>query len=74
MVAEPRVPILVNVAGRTEEDYVQVAEAPATRICLGSNSISPAPMFGKGISFGTDAKTVYKLVSRVRQVCLALGG
>lgn len=64
------VPILVNVAGRTEEDYVQVAEALGDQNLLGLELNLSCPNVREGgISFGTDAKTVYKLVSRVRQVC-----
>ncbi len=64
------VPILVNVAGRTEEDYVQVAEALAGQDLLGLELNLSCPNVREGgITFGTDANTVYKLVSRVRSVC-----
>lgn len=64
------VPILVNVAGRTEEDYVKVAEALAGQDLLGLELNLSCPNVREGgITFGTDANTVYKLVSRVRSVC-----
>ena len=64
------VPILVNVAGRTEDDYVKVAEALAGQDLLGLELNLSCPNVREGgITFGTDANTVYKLVSRVRSVC-----
>lgn len=67
---EQGVPILVNVAGRKAEDYVQVAEALGDQDLLGLELNLSCPNVREGgISFGTDANTVYKLVSQVRKVC-----
>lgn len=64
------VPILVNVAGRTEDDYVKAAEALAGQDLLGLELNLSCPNVREGgITFGTDADTVYRLVSRVRRVC-----
>jgi dihydroorotate dehydrogenase (NAD+) catalytic subunit len=64
------VPILVNVAGRTEDDYVKVAEALAGQDLLGLELNLSCPNVREGgTTFGTDANNVYKLVSRVRSVC-----
>ena len=64
------VPILVNVAGRTEDDYVKVAEALAGQDLLGLELNLSCPNVREGgITFGTDAAGVYRLVSRVKGVC-----
>jgi len=64
------VPILVNVAGRTEGDYLQVAEALGKYDLLGLELNLSCPNVKEGgITFGTDADGVYKLVSRVKEVC-----
>ncbi|MDD4769070.1 MAG: dihydroorotate dehydrogenase [Eubacteriales bacterium] len=64
------VPVLVNVAGRTEDDYVKVAEALAHHDILGLELNLSCPNVKEGgITFGTDANNVYRLVSRVREVC-----
>jgi dihydroorotate dehydrogenase (NAD+) catalytic subunit len=64
------VPILVNVAGRTEEDYIKVAQAFAEEDLLGLELNLSCPNVKEGgITFGTDAETVYKLVRRVGDVC-----
>ena len=64
------VQILVNVAGRTEEDYIRVADAFAGHSLLGLELNLSCPNVKEGgITFGTDAETVYKLVRRVREVC-----
>jgi dihydroorotate dehydrogenase (NAD+) catalytic subunit len=66
---EQGVPILVNVAGRKVGDYVQVAEALGDQDLLGLELNLSCPNVREGgISFGTDANTVYKLVSQVRRV------
>lgn len=65
-----KVPVLVNVAGRTEEDYAKAAEALAAYDLLGLELNLSCPNVREGgISFGTDGDSVYKLVSRVRNYC-----
>lgn len=64
------VPVLVNVAGRTADDYVKVAAALAQKDLLGLELNLSCPNVQEGgITFGTDGELVYKLVSRVRAVC-----
>lgn len=64
------VPILVNVAGRTAEDYVKVAEALSRQNLLGLELNLSCPNVREGgITFGTDAASVFNLVRRVREVC-----
>ena len=63
-------PILVNVAGRAEDDYAKVAEALARYDLLGLELNLSCPNVKEGgIAFGTDATLVYNLVSRVKRVC-----
>lgn len=65
-----KVPVLVNVAGRTEEDYARVAQALATHDLLGLELNLSCPNVREGgISFGTEGESVYRLVSRVRNCC-----
>ncbi len=64
------VPILINVAGRTQEDYVRVAEALADYDLLGLELNLSCPNVQEGgITFGTDANIVYNLVKAVKDVC-----
>lgn len=64
------VPILINVAGRTQEDYLRVAEALSKYDLLGLELNLSCPNVREGgITFGTDAEAVYSLVSGVRDVC-----
>lgn len=64
------VPVLVNVAGRTPEDYARVAEAFARRDVLGLELNLSCPNVQEGgIAFGIDGDLVYKLVTRVKSVC-----
>lgn len=63
-------PILINVAGRTQEDYLKVAEAFADQDLLGLELNLSCPNVKEGgITFGTDAETVYKLVKGVKDCC-----
>lgn len=67
---EQGVPILVNVAGRTEEDYCRVAQAFSQHKLLGLELNLSCPNVKEGgITFGTNADNVYKLVRKVREVC-----
>lgn len=63
------VPIIANIAGTTEEDYVEVAEkisaAPNVK-ALELNISCPNVKCG-GITFGTDAKIAADLVKKVKQ-------
>lgn len=64
------VPILVNVAGRTPEEYARVAEALADQDLLGLELNLSCPNVREGgIAFGVDPDLVYALVSRVGEVC-----
>lgn len=64
------VPVLVNVAGRTPEDYARVAEAFAHRDVLGLElNLSCPNVLEGGIAFGLDGDLVYRLVARVKSVC-----
>lgn len=67
---EQGVPILVNVAGRTEEDYCRVAQAFSQHKLLGLELNLSCPNVKEGgITFGTNADNVYKLVRKVKEVC-----
>lgn len=67
---EQGAPVLVNVAGRTEEDYLRVAQTLAEYDLLGLELNLSCPNVREGgITFGTDPDNVYRLVSRVRGVC-----
>lgn len=67
---EQGAPILVNVAGRTREDYIRVAESLSRFDLLGLELNLSCPNVREGgITFGTDAENVYKLVGAVREVC-----
>lgn len=67
---EQGVPILVNVAGKTEEDYLRVAEALGKYDLLGLELNLSCPNVREGgITFGTDADNVYKLVKGVKEIC-----
>lgn len=61
--------IIVNVCGRTAEDYVAVAERLAEQdIALLEINISCPNVKAGGIAFGQDAKQVEKITSQIKQV------
>ncbi len=65
------IPVFVNVAGGTIDEYVEVAGRLSRETSIGGLEINiSCPNVSQGgITFGTDAKTVHKLVSAVRQAC-----
>ena len=65
------IPVFVNVAGSTIDEYVEVAGRLSRETSIGGLEINiSCPNVSQGgITFGTDAKTVHKLVSAVRQAC-----
>ena len=69
--AQYQVPIIANVAGSTEEDYVEVCrritEAPNVK-AIELNISCPNVKSG-GIAFGTDAETAYRLTKACKKVC-----
>lgn len=65
------VPIIANVAGSTEEDYVEVCrritQAPNVK-AIELNISCPNVKHG-GIAFGTDPETAYRLTKACKAVC-----
>ncbi|MBN1436656.1 MAG: dihydroorotate dehydrogenase [Sedimentisphaerales bacterium] len=70
LLARMSVPVFVNVAGKTVDDYIAVAEALAGRDEIAGLEINVSCPNVKegGITFGTDPKILADLVGRVRQV------
>jgi dihydroorotate dehydrogenase (NAD+) catalytic subunit len=64
-------PVIVNVAGTTEEDYIQVAErlAKVGNVAAVELNISCPNVKEGGITFGTDAKVAADLTAKVKAVC-----
>ncbi len=65
------VPVFVNLAGRTIEDYVQVAEKLAAQKAIAGFELNiSCPNVKKGgITFGTDPVQVKKITAEVKAVC-----
>lgn len=65
------VPVFVNVAGRTPEDYLTVARrvAPYDHVAGLEINVSCPNVREGGISFGTDPKLVHDLVGQIRRAC-----
>jgi len=63
------IPIFVNIAGRTVQDYVRVAAKldPIEQIAALEANISCPNVDAGGLEFGTDAGQAYKLVTQVRK-------
>lgn len=63
-------PVLVNVAGRTADDYARVAAAFAAERVLGLELNLSCPNVQEGgLAFGADGEIVYSLVTKVKDVC-----
>jgi dihydroorotate dehydrogenase (NAD+) catalytic subunit len=65
------VPVVVNIWGKTIEDYVEVArrlDAESTGIDALEINISCPNVKEGGVAFGTDLKLAFKVVNAVRQV------
>src|SRR5690606_26074831 len=69
--AEQDVPVIVNVAGETKDEYVEVAgiiSGSGLAAAVELNVSCPNVKAG-GISFGTDPRILQDLVEAVRRVC-----
>lgn len=66
-----KVPIIANVAGSTEEDYVEVCRriTAAPNVKAIELNISCPNVKSGGIAFGTDAETAYRLTKACKEVC-----
>ena len=65
------IPVFVNVAGKTLDEYVEVAQPISELSCVAGlelNVSCPNVKEG-GIAFGTDPASVHRLVSAVRKAC-----
>ena len=63
-------PIIVNVAGKTEEEYVEVARRLQVEGITGLElNISCPNVKEGGIAFGSDPETAGRLVRKVKEVC-----
>ena len=63
-------PIIVNVAGKTEEEYVEVARRLQVEGIAGLElNISCPNVKEGGIAFGSDPETAGRLVRKVKEVC-----
>ena len=62
------IPVIVNVAGRTAEDYVAVCEALDAVPCLSGLELNVScPNVADGLEFGTDPRRLRRLVAEVRR-------
>ena len=63
-------PIIVNVAGKTDEEYVEVARRLQVEGIAGLElNISCPNVKEGGIAFGSDPETAGRLVRKVKEVC-----
>ncbi len=65
------VPVIVNIAGEKEEDYIVLAEelSKAEGIIALELNVSCPNVEKGGLSFGTSPDTLYELVWKVRETC-----
>lgn len=65
-----RAPLIVSIAGRTLEDFVEMARVLGEHQGIAAIELNiSCPNVSGGIDFGTDAVTCEKLVAQTRQVC-----
>jgi dihydroorotate dehydrogenase (NAD+) catalytic subunit len=63
-------PIVVSIAGRTVEEFVEMAHALTADLGVAAIELNiSCPNVSGGVDFGTDAATCRELVARVRAAC-----